>query len=87
MFPHVIQNFNVFLQACSKVCYLKKIVKPKTDGQEEDSTPPEMKIMLKRQVLKELLTDPDFNYGIASKPLSKPDYRGDISKITFEVTN
>lgn len=46
-----------------------------------------MKIMLKRQVLKELLTDPDFNYGMAQKPISKPDYKADISKCLNEVVN
>ena len=46
-----------------------------------------MKIMLKRQVLKELLTDPDFNYGMAQKPILKPDYKGDISKCLSEVVN
>jgi hypothetical protein len=46
-----------------------------------------MKIMIKRQILKELLTDPDFNYGMAQKPLLKPDYKGDISKGLNEVTN
>ena len=85
MFFHVIQHFNVFLAACSKVCYLKKIVKSETDDQKESAF--EMKIMLKRQVLKELLTDPDFNYGMAQKPILKPDYKGDISKCLSEVVN
>jgi len=85
MFSHVIQQFNVFLAACSKVCYLKKIIKPATDDQKEPTS--EMKIMLKRQVLKELLTDPDFNYGMTQKPVLKPDYKGDISKCLSEVVN
>jgi hypothetical protein len=38
-----------------------------TDDQKEPAF--EMKIMLKRQVLKDLLTDPDFNYGMAQKPI------------------
>jgi hypothetical protein len=37
MFPHVIQHFNVFLAACSKVCYLKKIIKPASDQEKEEA--------------------------------------------------
>lgn len=46
-----------------------------------------MKIMLKRQVLKDLLTDSDFNYGMEQKPLLKPDYKSDTSKCLSEIVN
>jgi len=48
MFPHVIVHFNVFLAACSKVCYLKKIIKPASDDVKDELPTFDMKIMLKR---------------------------------------
>ena len=52
-------NFSVFLAACAKVC----LIKLSNDDKQKTTT----SIMLKRQILKELLVDPDYkltgNYG------------------------
>ena len=58
------ENFSTFLSACAKVCTIKHVVE---DNQGESKQESSKNIMLKRQILKELLIDPDHrltgNYG------------------------
>ncbi len=51
IFGHQIQCFDVFLAACAKVCYLKKVIKPPKDNktnEENKEQDYEMKIIIKR---------------------------------------
>ncbi len=66
IFGHVIVHVGVFLAACAKVCVIKKVVKPSNPTDEECKDQQyELKISIKKQLLKEMLLDPNFNYGLA----------------------
>ena len=41
--------------------------------------------MLKKQILKELLVDPNFNMGLATRPLVKPDFKADVTRYQQDV--
>ena len=73
VFKHNIEHFEVFLQACAKVFVLKKT----PEG--------EYRILLKRQVLKDVLTDPQFNYGLPMKLPLKPPAKVEMPKFQVDL--
>ena len=96
------ENFSVFLAACAKVCAIKQVPVPNPDDKAgEDQSPgaaskntdkgkTEPKLMLKRQVLKELLTDPDFRHvGLyaSTAPMTGPPGTVQASKFQTDSVN
>lgn len=77
VFKHNIEHFDVFLQACAKVCVLKKT--SSAEGKVE------LKIMLKKQVLKDVLCDPQFNYGLPMKLPLKPQTKVEMPKFQMDM--
>ena len=69
IFQHQIVHFNVFLAACAKVCVIKKVAKPSIE--ESKTQQYDLKIMIKKQLLKDMLLDPNYNYGLPQKSKGK----------------
>lgn len=80
IFKHVVENFEIFLAACAKVCVLKKVPRIQTNDEEEKSMEFDYKIMVKKSVLKDILTDPNYNYGLPMKLPMKPLQKLEIPK-------
>ena len=89
-FSHVISNLGVFLQACAKVCVIKKVPR-KPDAQLEeakDSAPQfDIKIMLKKQILKDLLTDLNFNYALPARAAPRLSQKLETPRCMQEILN
>lgn len=64
IFQHTVVHFPVFLAACAKVCIIKKVPKPPKESEESAEPQFKLKIMIKKQLLKEMLVDPNYNYGL-----------------------
>lgn len=89
-FSHVIVNFGVFLQACAKVCVVKKVPK-KPPAQTEEAKDPQpqfdIKIMLKKQILKDLLSDLNFNYALPSRAAPRLAQKLETPRCMQEILN
>lgn len=72
----------MFLAACAKVCVLKKIPKPASNEDSEECKEQvfEYKIMIKKALLKDIITDPNFNYTLNQRIPLKPQAKLDLPR-------
>ena len=67
-----LKRIDIFIQSVAKLCILKTEIETADDTKNKNSVKAECKIMLKRNVLRDLLTDPDFHtLVLPSAPLNQ----------------